>query len=136
MRLAILFVLSSLLTCASMTSAEARPARFAHHHHNVVVKQVVVSPAPTYRVVNTYSNVRTALPAGFIRINREGKIYYYYDGIYYTKSVNGFIEARPLVGVKLVSLPRKYVSVRVGRETLYRVNDVYYRLENGFYIVV
>ncbi len=46
------------------------------------------------------------------------------------------VVVKPVVGMRVVSLPRGYTTIRVDGRTLYRFNNVTYRRVNNYYIVV
>lgn len=126
------------ITCLiGIGSAQAAPHHNHIHKRVVVQRQVVVKPAPVRTaVMHLTSAVITSLPIGHSRIVHAGNTYYYHDGVYYKRAAQGFIIVKPVIGIRVAELPRGYVTVRRGRESLYRVNDVYYRRDNGFYVVV
>lgn len=125
----------SLVLVLGMTSAQARP--FHHTHQRVVERHVVVKPAPVRTAVSRLASaVLNVLPPNHVRVQHHGETYYYHDGIYYLRQPHGYVVVRPVAGLRVASLPSGYVTVRRGRNPLYRFNDVYYRRDNGFFIVV
>lgn len=126
----------------AVSTAQARPLHHAVHRHvvvekNIVHRNVVVRPAPIRTTRNHLTTVRlAALPAGYSRLVHNDIAYYYVNGVYYVREPSGYVQVRPVAGIKLVSLPSAYTRIRVGSENLYRVNNTNYRKVNGFFIVV
>ncbi len=128
--------MAGLLLAFNTQVAAADPVRVVHKTV-VVERDVVVKPAPVRTAV---ARVTTAalrsLPAGHIRLVHAGKTYYFHDGVYYVREPRGFVVVKPVRGLRITSLPRGYVTVRVGNEVHYRYRDVSYRRVNGVFVVV
>lgn len=126
-----------LVFLVGLSSAQARPHTYLSHKRVVVEHKAVVKPAPIRALVRHLTDVRlTVLPANHVRTIHAGATYYYHDGIYYLQEPQGYVVVKPVAGLRIATLPHGYVTVRVGRDTLYRFNTTYYRRDNGVYIVV
>ncbi|MEQ8952769.1 MAG: DUF6515 family protein, partial [Gammaproteobacteria bacterium] len=114
----------------------AHPQRVVHRTV-VVERDVVVKPAPVRAAIAaTTTAVLRSLPAGHTRLVHAGKTYYFHDGIYYVREPRGYVVVKPVSGIRLTSLPRGYVTVRVGNDLHYRYRDISYRKLGGVFIVV
>ncbi|MDP6536409.1 MAG: hypothetical protein QGG02_08825 [Gammaproteobacteria bacterium] len=126
-----------LMLLLGMSSAQASPHHRHVHKHVVIERKAVVKPAPVRTaIVRVATAALRTLPVGHVRVVHGGRSYFVHDGVYYVKEPRGYVVVRPVGSIRLASLPRGYVSVRVGPDTLYRYNDVYYRRTNGVFIVV
>lgn len=126
----------------TMSSVQARPLNHGSHRHvvvqrNIVHKNVVVRPAPIRTSFNHLTTVRLSkLPVSFVRLAHKDISYYYVNGVYYVKEPTGYVQVRPVSGLRVASLPPGFTRVRIGPDYLYRYNNIDYRKVNGFFIVV
>lgn len=84
----------------------------------------------TYRVVRPPLGLRiSTLPASHIRVVIDGRIYYYYYGVFYVKSLptRDYIVVKPPIGARVDALPPGYEKVYLDDITLYEYNGVLYQ---------
>ena len=137
MKMPMIAIVSTLMFSCSAADVEAHP-RHANHKTVVVERHVVTKPAPVRNVVNklVVGAVVNALPVGHSRHVHLGRTYYFHDGHFYEPVARGYKVVRPVAGIRVSSLPRGHVTVRINGATHYRYRDVTYRRVNGYYVVV
>lgn len=96
-------------------------------------KEVFYKPMGSrYVVVRAPIGVRiNALPRNYSRIVIRGKVYYYYYGTYYVKSVqdNQYVTVAPPIGARVDALPQGYKKVYIEDNTYYVFEGVYYKAQ-------
>ncbi|MEM9261707.1 MAG: DUF6515 family protein, partial [Bacteroidota bacterium] len=91
---------------------------------------------PRYASLTRYGASVAAVPRKAIIIRRSNIVYHYYDGLFYRPSGNQYIVVRPVVGVRLKTLPARHVKVMTPRGRYYYYYGNYYRQKGTTYEVV
>lgn len=133
-------ITATILLSLGMNSAEAHPRLWPHSHASrvVVEKQVVVKPAPVRTAVARAVVGATfdTIPANHVRIVHAGRTYFIHDGVYHVRNAGRYTVVKPVAGVRIMTLPSGYSTVRINGRTHYRFNNVTYRRVNNYYVVV
>lgn len=135
MKLLAIGAASALLLTIGLNSTQAAVVVHKHGvvHRTAVLRPVVIQrPVIKRRVVEVHQS-RTLT---YTRVVHRDSIYYLRDGIYYRKQGNDYLVVAPASGLRISSLPKNAIVVRIGGESLFRANDVYYRQDGGLFIVV
>ncbi len=136
---------TAALACALLMSApsvSAESLRKSNHRHVVVhthraANKVVVSRAAPIRTVAIASAVSMkSLPVGYVRFLHGDEMFYYNEGVYYTKKPSGFVVVKPRAGFRVAALPSGYRTIRDRGVTFYSFNKIRYRKLDGFFVVV
>ena len=135
MKLLAIGAASALLLTIGLNSTQAA---VVVHKHGVVHRAAVVRPVVIHKPVvkRRVVKVHQPLTLTYTPVVHLGSVYYLRDGIYYRKQANKYLVVAPVSGLRITSLPRNAVVVRISGESLFRANDVYYRQTGGLFIVV
>ncbi len=76
------------------------------------------------------------LPRGYLRIELGGLTFYYENGVFYRRSLFGFVVVSPPRGAVVVALPVGYQTVFIDGNRYYYYNGVYYQSAPSGYIIV
>ena len=102
--------------------------RGVHYHYKKGVFYKLIGSR--YAVVRAPIGVRVrTLPSNHMRIVINGRVFYYYFGTYYTRSIedNQYVTVAPPVGAKVDALPDGYKKIYIEDNTYYVFEGVYYK---------
>ncbi|HKI62461.1 MAG TPA: DUF6515 family protein [Mariprofundaceae bacterium] len=115
--------------------ATRRPAPVTRRPAPVVRRDVDRNRRPGFVLDRRYhhdryypprGHIERRLPRGYLTLHHHGDPYYFWDGIWYSRSGLGFIVVAPPFGIVVPVLPPYYTTVWVGGIPYYYAGGAYY----------
>jgi hypothetical protein len=77
------------------------------------------------------------IPDGYFTVWVGGTRYFYYDGLYYVRTEDGYMLVAPPVGAYVSAIPPDFHAVMINGRIYYTDNDIYYLLteHHGYEVV-
>lgn len=89
-----------------------------------------------FRKEKTKVVVRRQKPAHAERVIYNNRTYDYYDGRFYFENNGRYMQAAPVIGMRIKTLPAIYTNIWFGNNQYYFYQGIYYYPRNGYYEVV
>lgn len=89
-----------------------------------------------YAHLPKYRAVVNVVPGGAVIVKKGGITYRYYSGVYYMPQGDVFVVARPVIGVRVATLPAARRKIIIANTTYYYYYGSFYVEKNNEYEVV
>ncbi|GAF03058.1 DUF6515 family protein [Saccharicrinis fermentans] len=131
------YVISSLLLVALTSQVSAQSRRYTKNkkESKVIISKRIPSTKVKYKKPSRKVVTVRSLPAKTV-IKHKGRMYYYANNKYYTRSSDRYIVIAPQVGFRIKVLPSNFKRVHFNSYDYFYANGIFYtQIEAGYEVV-